>query len=972
MTRHWITALILASAAPTAWGYDYQANAGALSYSFFNLSPNTYTLTPYGGGANPLNPPDSPIGTPASTQGWGNADGTVGFFNPVTISGGGCYLPSEQVVNNTIFYNEGVPINNVGGAITLTPGAGQAGQAVVEYSTEISPHLNAPAIADSWILAGNGNTIVLAAMASAPNMFISGINTSMEDNNYPFCASEKGLWYNFGINPPTAQRVRSEVVYTPAGTFTQKSNPNAPGFTPSAMNFNVDPNASGYVPTGGLWSGVSNPNSSNLAIDSLNLPMYPVNLSAYIGSDEVNASIAQYAAPIYGGHLTLAIGDPFLVSSYAAKILWFLVTNTGYAFGDNSLSAQDISNIVGLVAPSGADGVFKSSSDSSFYAQWLLAAPGAAATALNTMNTAASTPITQESIWGKIFSGLVDVAVDVAAAALGTLAGPEASVAVVAAAGGTAAAGSAALTSYSTNQITADFTTTVSLPAPVAQTAPPVINPSYSSNDLLGMLLTNVFVQAEVNNGLASGNPSSFALWSNYSISTDTLCTNISVDANLFPRAIDAGCGPLSGIPARYDNVLSLYQRSSYSSAHLNPWSAILTGADVTASKGYLQLGSPSTAVFQPPTQLVNLTGADSLVSGVDLSFALDSGMLGIASYTVGGQVYSEWSAYPPSLQLVKAGTWTGTEWAQAPVNLPTYSNTATTAPGYWYFSPAVGSGVVTVTGLQIGAGPGPGDVPWAGYAQSFANGTQTRSSRTCAPGAPMVITATPTSATTMDGSLSCGAVSYPLGGASVSGPDTAPLVNLIVASPIPATYGIEFVSPDASQIHYHSNFGLLRVDGYQGYSNIEGSILKPNQNRFTNAPLGLALNLGDCAAGSEVNLYLYPMGGQTEQDAIGYLACADGPPVMPYSLCTKDIQATGGIVVALTGAPTNADGSGATFDLGCVCIPSYLSGTATDYGAKPKPDKPTFWKTGGTDASGQPNGLMVGATASNPKGLCN
>ncbi len=60
MTRHWITALILASAAPTAWGYDYQANAGALSYSFFNLSPNTYTLTPYGGGANPLNPPTAP------------------------------------------------------------------------------------------------------------------------------------------------------------------------------------------------------------------------------------------------------------------------------------------------------------------------------------------------------------------------------------------------------------------------------------------------------------------------------------------------------------------------------------------------------------------------------------------------------------------------------------------------------------------------------------------------------------------------------------------------------------------------------------------------------------------------------------------------------------------------------------------------------------------------------------------------
>jgi hypothetical protein len=983
MTRYWITALLLAGAAPAAWGYAYQAQTGALSYSFFNLSPYEYTLTPYGGGANPQG-----LYAPSASTGWGNTSGTVGFFNPEKISGGSCKDPSTQVRDNTIFYNEeDVPIT-VGSVITMPYGSGTTATPghqgnIVEFSTEISTVANPPAIADSWTLAGNGNTVTLATLASAGNMFISGI----ESDDYPFCAADQGLWYNSMINPPQRQtQIEDQIVNTPAGTFTQGLNPIAAGFTTSTMNLNAESTSTDVIATGGLWSGVYNPNLGNLAVNSLSMPMYPVNLSAYVAADEVNGDIDQYASPIYGGHMTLAIGDPFLVSSHAAKILWFLVTNTGYAFGPDSLTSDDITHIQNLVVPPTGNGVFESVSISSYYATWLLDAPGQVASTLGAMNQAASTPITQESVWGKVFSGLVDVATDVAAAMVGVLAGPEASVGVevgVAAAEGTAVAGGDALSSYSTNQITADFTTTVSLPAPVAQDAPPVINPSYSSTDLLGMLLTNVFVQAEVNNGLATGNPSSFALWSNYSISTDTdsLCTNINVVNNLFPSTVD--CGSQSGTSPIYDNVLSLHQNSS-SDTQLNLWSAVLTGADVSATNGYLLPGSPSTAVFQPPTQLVNLTGASSYVTGIDFTFALDTGLMGIASYTALGQVESALSSYPPtSVQLVQAGTWTGTQWGQVSVSVPVYSSTVTTAPGHWYYDST--SGTVTVTGLEIGGGwvytdGGPFAKYYGPYGQSFENGAPTLDMTTCAAGSGVVITATPTSTTELEGSLSCAGATNPPGGASGSAPATAPLVNLIQASPIPtgsdgSSLGIGFAPPAVDQVSIDS--GVLTVLSYEGWSNNDTCDTKTYPDcankPFSNAPDGLTLNLADCAEGSDVNLYLYPMGGTTAADAIGYLACADGPPVMPYGLCTQDPQATGGVVVGLKGAPAS-DGAGATFDFGCACIPQYLGGPALDTTATtPAKDYPTFWQTGGTDANtGQPNGLMVGATASNPTGLCN
>ncbi len=517
-----IIAISLALQATDGFGYSYQAQTGALSYTFFNLSPNQWTLTPYGGGVNPQGQP----GSFAVTQGWGNVDGSVGVFNPVNISGGSCSNPSTQVQGNTIWYNETPgPIAAPSGAITLSAGT-SISKPVVKYSNQTSPTYNAPAIADSWVLSGNGNNIVMANMASAPNMFISNWPSTTSD--YPYCASQTSLYYNANINPPQPNSLIN-------GSW---SNPLGAGFVPQTMNLNVSNTSPGYVATGGLWSGVNNPNPGNLALNSLNLSMYPINLSNYVQSPVVNKGISQTAAPIYGGHFTLAVGDPFLVSSYAAKILWYIVTNNGYAFSNSSLSTTDLSTLTNLVAPPSGNAVFASGSYSAKYAQWLLASPGLAQSAISTMNTAASKPITHESVWGKITNAVLQLATNVAIASIGLTAGPEADIgleAILDANEGSLETLKGEAGPSVTDAITAYFTTTTSLQAPVTQTAPPVINSTYSSSNLLGMLLANSFVQAEINNAEGLGNQSGFALWSNDSINVDNLCqtSSVNVTANL-------------------------------------------------------------------------------------------------------------------------------------------------------------------------------------------------------------------------------------------------------------------------------------------------------------------------------------------------------------------------------------------------------------------------------------------------------
>jgi hypothetical protein len=793
-------------------------------------------------------------------------------------------------------------------------------------------------------------------------MFISGVNgDGSSAEAYPYCGTKKGLWFNADIEPTGL--VSSDQVTSPvSGVSTQDKNPLAPGFTANSLNFNISHTDSGYVATGGLWMGLNNLNPQGLAVDTVNLPMYPVNLSAYVVSNPKSGS--QTAAPIYGGHFTLAIGDPFLINSYAAKMLWHLVTDIGYGLSNDSLSTQDLDDIRDRIAPAGADGVFVASSTSSKYARWLMDSPANAVTAINAMNEAASKPIEKESIWGHVFDVIDRTMLKAIGMAVPGLYGVTGAAAKVVT-GTVSNEAFGGLAKMAVSAIDTGFTNTVSEPAPVSQNAPPSSNMTYTASNLFGMLLNNSFLQAEINNQMGLGNPSGLALYSNYSLHTATTCSNITLSSNLFAK--DLGCGPKSGTAPTYDNVLSLYPQS-YSNSQLNIWSAILTGADVSAQSGYPQVGSPVSA-FLPPTQIINRVGVNH-VGQVNPGFAQDTGMIAVAGYSVSGTGVSTPSLYAPNLDLEQAGDWSVTEWAKPPVQVPQYVTGGTATVGQWAYNAT--TGVVTVNGIWIGSGPSPNGGTWGAYGQAFDNGPQTLDTKQCLAGATVVITATPTGFDTMEGALSCDTGGGRLvGGAGGIAPAARPAVNLVLASAIPPNHGIGFAPPAAEHIGYDASTGLLTVTGYQGYDNSSGTSAAPTNRTFSNAVSGLSLDLTTCAEGSAANLYLYPMGGQTAEKAVGVLGCEQGPPAMPYSLCTNDLEATGGVIVALTKAPASDDGNGAEFDIGCACIPNYLGGPAIDTSATtPSPGNATFWQSS-TDISGNPVGLMVGATASNPHGLC-
>ena len=113
------------------------------------------------------------------------------------------------------------------------------------------------------------------------------------------------------------------------------------------------------------------------------------------------------------------------------------------------------------------------------------------------------------------------------------------------------------------------------------------------------------------------------------------------------------------------------------------------------------------------------------------------------------------------------------------------------------------------------------------------------------------------------------------------------------------------------------------------------------------------ALDMTTCATNT-ATLTVYPYRGtageQVGSQANGYLTC-QSPPTLPYNVCTNDVQATGGVIAAITTAPA-ADGSGAQFVLGCACLPHVLGGPAS-----------------GITTLG---GVIVGATSLNPSGSCN
>ncbi|MFM8330080.1 MAG: hypothetical protein ACKN9T_00135 [Candidatus Methylumidiphilus sp.] len=975
MNRKIILAIALAGFSATASAYSYNAQTGALSYTFFNLSPNPWTLTPYGAGANPssqsvLFTGNAPMAGNGGTTGWQNSSGTVGFFNSTKISGGSCGNPSQQVQSNVIFYNENAdPISAPSGSTTLPIGTQHN---VVEYSTAISSTLNAPSVGDSWTLTGNSTTAVLAGMASAPNMFISGIEGG---NDYPYCASSQGLWYNDAIYPPSAfaPYPSPSPIATPAGNFFQYPNPGA-GFVTETMNFNVASSSPGYLPTGGLWLGGYNPNTGNLALNSLNLSMYPINLATYTQSNDVNTGIGQYVTPIYGGHFTLSIGDPYLVSSYAAKILWYVATNNNYAFSNASLSTIDLQNLQNLVVPPGANGVFVADSTSSQYAAWLLASPGLAQTAVSTMNTAASKPITHESIWGKVINNTLKLATNVGIASIGMIAGPEASVGLemmVSFDEGLAETGSGAVGADYTDAITAAFTSTVSQPPPVSQIAPPIINGSYSAANLLGMLLANSFVQAEINNAEGLGNISGFALWSNDSINTDGLCATgnssgaVSVGNNLIGGAcyttnssgaltaatVTTGSQPTA--TQSYTNVLSTYPNSQ-SATKINVWDAVLTGSDITtvqnasvANNGYMQVANPTIAAFSPPTQLVNQTGVLPLaISGVNTTFNLSTGMISLASYIWAAPSGTTPAPRATPVLNVYAGTMPMPGWGIYFMT-PTYVGGAGSGAAGTY---SYAKGVMTVYGYYVY-----NNMTLGWYANSFSNGPQTLDMTTCPSGASanLFINANPNygDGSQSSGALVCSEVFVPTLSAA-SGTYPKPATQPAIATfntAMPANSATAFRAPtnpalaSAGLIGYSPTTGLLTVTGY-GYANANGT----STASFYNGPQ--TLDMTTCAPGSGVNLTVYPIqqtsGATPGSEALGYLTC-QSPPTLPYNACTNDPNATGGIIAAVTAA----NGSSATFQLGCACVPSYLGGPSS-----------------GTTLGG----VIVGATSTNPTAQCN
>ncbi len=235
-----------------------------------------------------------------------------------------------------------------------------------------------------------------------------------------------------------------------------------------------------------------------------------------------------------------------------------------------------------------------------------------------------------------------------------------------------------------------------------------------------------------------------------------------------------------------------------------------------------------------------------------------------------------------------------------------------------------------------------------------------------CAANAQVSVTLTPDPRST-DGSGATGALScwHQIalgGGGSFPAPATAPVLQLLV--PVPDGNADGLIEPDSTQIGYNATTGALEVSGYQAPSAADPEVLETVN--FENGPQ--ALDLTSCDPAADVLLSVYPIGDTQGGQAQGFLSC-QAPPTLPYGLCASDPNATGGVVAALL-TPPGTDGSGASFDLGCVCIPPYLGGPALDTAATvPQPDAASFWQTGQDD--GEALGLMVGASTLNPLGRC-
>jgi hypothetical protein len=458
------------------------------------------------------------------------------------------------------------------------------------------------------------------------------------------------------------------------GCSATNANPCGADFAYQGMNWNLESSNPVFQNMGALWSGINYDTDAAPvpASSSLNFAIFPINFSAYVQAysginfTDMTPNVQTYYTPIYGGHTAIAVGDPYLVSSISAKILWFLATSSTPLNDDTSLST-----IASVLSNTANTGVFWNGSYEDEYVQWFVGSqstnsnypgqPKAAATAYSSAYQAASVPINQETVWGKVFEGLADLAIGVATTALTAIPGAGGVIA------GGIATGIGGALMPDVNSAIANATQYSASGAPPNPTQAPVTyNGTFAATNLFGMLLSNMGVQSEINavNNITGG-PS--PLWSNYDIYTDSECSGIGVTNNLMQGTCNGVVnGSASSLPeGYYTNVYAPVQTTK----ELSIWNAILSGSSITTNQsGYMVTGgSNQYPSFSPPTLVVNASSSSFTLNSilVNSSFNPNTGYLTANSIGLANEQYGKYSAPaaepsyipPQALQTNPTGT---------------------------------------------------------------------------------------------------------------------------------------------------------------------------------------------------------------------------------------------------------------------------------------------------------------------------
>jgi hypothetical protein len=774
---------------PATWG----ANTGALSYSIFNLSGDSCqivypTSSSSSTTANPAGANPYAYGNPALTYGW-NADvrpdganddyaviwtnnifsnNSANFFDsanswviylqqwdpvtyltPVTIGNasigtGGSYINGGTAgtpwsTGWTLGASDSWPINGTTNSIS-----NGTYQGLYEGTAKMNKNTTAAATADSfWVLCGVGSSnpsqaIMMANMASASDSFNAG-----ETNG------GGGLDYNISTSDFYPQAAGPGGPFSTNSPPTAGSNVNGAGFvadTSSVLNYSQSN-------TGGMWSAVVNNNvdtatattpggaTINYTPAQWNLvpAMFPVNLSNY-----VTANSSTGYTDIYGGHFTLAIGDAYIVSGFNAKILWYLASR--YALTDTDFkSASGIANMITQLTANpggvfGGNGSSSGNGNANNYVSWLFGSASQAAAVAYAAIQNASVSTSTEAFWGKLLNFALGVTMKMMDNYVSITNGASQGILQSDILRTTASTTTGILQTALSDPITAWATTTTNN-TPTTQNAPMMVNPSFSASNLLGMLLTNVVVQSQLNSATNTAVGENNPLWANYSMYFDSECvqSTVQMDGDFFPTGSGTSgvvqCYNSSNVPTNlsstavtYENVCSGWSASnsvnpttgnlcgSGNSTELNLWNAVLGGTDLSPNSAgtELQTVNPTTSSFQPPT-LIAAQG----VGLVNTDFNLTNGVLTLASYSQASAPTTQ-----PMITAFNASFPTG--------ECDTYQYQPQ-GVSYDAFT-----GTLTATQYQGGCA-----ADWSGTVEPIPNGTISLNMNTCAAGSAVQFNAT-------------------------------------------------------------------------------------------------------------------------------------------------------------------------------------------------------------------------------------